>query len=116
MKINGIDQNTTFNSYKEIPVSYTRGFLGLGKLRPNIIDSYCLFVDFSSNIGKITKGDATDYGMSSYSMFQDDFDTTFEYDLKDNNDYLMFKTEISKIFGENSNELNKIISNYENKN
>ena len=39
-----------------------------------------------------------------------------DYGTFNNNDYLMFKTEISKIFGENSTEINKIISNYENKN
>lgn len=113
MKINGMDQNTTFSSYKEIVVCYRRGFLGFGKLRPFLIDSYTLFVDFVNNVGKITKGDPTDYGMSSYSMFQDDFDEEYEYSLNNKEDYTLFKSEVTKIFGEDSNEINKIIIHYE---
>ena len=116
MKINGRDLNNTFTSYKHIVVSYHKSFWWFGKKKPGVIDSYDLFVDFNENIGRITKGDATDYGMSSYAMFQDDFDEVYEYSLTDMNDYELFKKSIEEIFGANSPEIIKIKAHYENKN
>jgi len=107
MKINGISDKV-FTSYKQIVKSYRKTWFGLGKSIPAIIDDYKFSLDIEANYAKIIKGDATDYGGSAYSIFQNDYDIIFEFNLLLPNNIIQLKEYIISIFGIESIEYSQL--------
>lgn len=107
MKVNGRDLDNTFTYYKEIVRNQIKTW-PWSKPHDGIIDGYKLTINTKEYTAKIVETDPTDYGMSSYSMFQDDYNTTYEFDLTNKSDLAQLIEYIKNIFGSDHESLDKL--------
>jgi len=92
MKING----------KDIPILIVNNIKQrktiFGGLKDNFINTYKLYMKKDFTKAMIEDIDTTDYGASVYSMIVDCFDKTYEFNLTDPEDVVLFKSYLEKYF------------------
>ena len=81
MKINNVDESV-YTNFIIIPNIYKKYWcFKLFKTETILLDSYNILLDIERKYCIIIKSDSTDYGLSNYSIFQNDFDIKYEFNL-----------------------------------